>query len=207
MASHTDSSTLAPELDRLPLMNSPGITRGRRAFLAPIWLSAVAVLLTSALIYGVVRVTLVWFADTTSIVLVRHAEKDESTDDSDPLLSLAGQERALRLASMLGDQTWSAIYVSDTRRAELTAAPLAARLGLAPSRYAAGDLDSLLAEIGERHAGGQVLIVGHSNTVPQLVETLTRGRKKAQIDESQYDALFVVTVTRYGPPAVLQLRY
>jgi hypothetical protein len=39
------------------------------------------------------------------------------------------------------------------------------------------------------------------------VETLTRGRKKAQIDESQYDALFVVTVTRYGPPAVLQLRY
>lgn len=190
-----------------PDMNSPGITRGRRAFLAPVWLSAVAVLLTSLLIFGVVRLSLAWFADTTTVVLVRHAEKDSATDVQDPLLSAAGQERALRLAAMLGDEAWSAVYVSDTRRAELTAAPLAARIGVPLQRYSAGALDALLEEIGERHAGGKVLVVGHSNTVPQLVETLTRGRERVQIDESQYDSMFVVTVTRFGPPSVVHLRY
>ncbi|MCE2714214.1 MAG: hypothetical protein LW820_02880, partial [Acidibacter sp.] len=64
-----------------------------------------------------------------------------------------------------------------------------------------------LADIGERHVGGRVVVVGHSNTVPAIIDKLTRGATEISLADEEYDALFVVTVTRFGPPAVVTLRY
>lgn len=188
-------------------MKSPVVATRRRLFLAPLWLAAATVLVTSVVLFFVVRFSIHALGDTTSVIILRHAEKASTLDDDDPVLSEAGQQRALRLAEVLGSERIDAIYVSDTRRAQLTAAPLAARLGRAVEVRSGQDIDGLIAEIGERHVGGRVVVVGHSNTVPSLVQKLTRGEARIELRDDQYDALFIVTVTRFGPPAVVTLRY
>lgn len=188
-------------------MKSPAVTNRRRLFLAPLWLAAAVVLVTSVVLFFVARFSIQALGDTTSVIIVRHAEKASTLDDNDPVLSEAGQQRALRLAEMLGSERIDAIYVSDTRRAQLTAAPLAARVGRAVEVRNGKDIDGLLAEIGEQHVGGRVVVVGHSNTVPLLVEKLTRGDSRIELRDDEYDAMFIVTVTRFGPPAVVTLRY
>ena len=187
-------------------MKAPTVPTGRRLFLAPLWLAAAAVLITSVVLFFVVRFSISALGETTSVIVLRHAEKALSVDE-DPVLSEAGQQRALRLATMLGSQKIDAIYVSDTRRSQLTAAPLAARLGVPVTIRSGKDIDGLLADIGERHVGGRVVVVGHSNTVPAIIDKLTRGATEISLADEEYDALFVVTVTRFGPPAVVTLRY
>lgn len=176
-------------------------------FLAPLWVGALVAILGTVVVYGVVRVSLALFAETTTVIVLRHAERVTDPAESDPVLTAAGQERSLRLAQRLGSQPLSAIYVSDTRRTQLTAAPLAARLGRIPIVWPGRDVEGVLADIGERYVGGTVLIVGHSNTVPQFVSRLSRGRVTPTIAENEFDAMFIVTVTRFGPPSVTTLRY
>lgn len=187
-------------------MKPPSVTTGRRVFLAPLWLAAAAVIVTSVVLFFVVRFSIHMLGETTSVIVLRHAEKALSSDD-DPVLSEAGQQRALRLAEMLGDQKIDAIYASDTRRAQLTAAPLAARLGVPVTVRAGRDVDGLLADIGERHVGGRVVVVGHSNTVPALIDQLTRGAASISIADDEFDGMYIVTVTRFGPPSLVTLRY
>jgi broad specificity phosphatase PhoE len=187
-------------------MKAPTVTTGRRLFLAPLWLAAAAVLITSVVLFFVVRFSISALGETTSVIVLRHAEKALSVDE-DPVLSEAGQRRALQLATMLCSQKIDAIYVSDTRRSQLTAAPLAARLGVPVTLRSGKDVDGLLADIGERYVGGRVVVVGHSNTVPVIIDKLTRGTTVVSVADEEYDALFVVTVTRFGPPAVVTLRY
>jgi len=187
-------------------MKSPSVTSGRRVFLAPLWLAAAAVVITSIALFFVVRFSIDMLGETTSVIVVRHAEKALSVDD-DPVLSESGQQRAWRLAAMLADQQIDAIYASDTRRAQLTAAPLAARLGVGVTTRDARDVDGLLSDIGERYVGGRVVVVGHSNTVPVLIDKLTRGSTSVSIGDDEYDGMYIITVTRFGPPSVVTLRY
>ena len=104
----------------------------RRPFLTPIWLSVFGVLL----IMGFLGFEAwMWFAaDSTMIIVVRHAEKVLGAG-SDPPLTPAGEARAALLASMFGGHApghIDAIYVTATVRNRMTAAPLAASLGLTP---------------------------------------------------------------------------
>lgn len=135
-------------------MKAPTVTAGRRLFLAPLWMAAAAVLVTSVVLFFVVRFSIDALGETTSVIVLRHAEKALSVDE-DPVLSEVGQQRALRLATMLGSQKIDAIYVSDTRRAQLTAAPLAARLGVPVTIRSGKDVDGLLADIGARYEIGR----------------------------------------------------
>ena len=188
-------------------MKAPGITRTRRTFFAPIWVALASAVILTLLLLVAVRVSLYLFSTSTTVVLVRHAEKAPPESGSDPVLSTEGQERALRLARLLGEADVAAVYASDTRRAQLTAAPLAARLGVTVTTRAGADIEGLLEDIGEHHQGERVVVVGHSNTVPALVEELTRGRAEVTMADDEYDAVYVVTVTRFGPASVLRLRY
>jgi hypothetical protein len=61
-------------------------------------------------------------------------------------------------------------------------------------------------EILTRHAGESVLVVGHSNTVPQIVQALS-GRAVAEMTEEEYDHLFVVVVPPQGVPRLFKTRY
>ncbi|HKH45060.1 MAG TPA: phosphoglycerate mutase family protein [Thermoanaerobaculia bacterium] len=119
-------------------------------------------------------------AGLDTIWLVRHAEKMEPWDqDLDALqpLSREGAARAEALADRLKDAGIAAIYTSRTARTIATAEPLAERgkipLTADDATTRSSELPPLLARLRERHAGDRaVLIVGHSNTIPQILVQL-----------------------------------
>ena len=185
---------------------SPSLTRRRRTFFAPLWLLAWAgiLVLVAAVVY--------WnSATTTTIVIVRHAEKQIGTIDDAPL-SPQGEQRATRLAQMFGDPEAfgrvQKIYVTDTRRTQQTAAGLAQRLGLKP---VVTDAKASVGEIAHRvmreNRGGLAIVIGHSNTVPQLVKELSDARQVPAIGEEEFDTLYVVTVPTIGKASVLRMKY
>jgi len=143
------------------------------------------------------------------VLLVRHAERADGgaaspsmTSPADPPLSAAGEARAQRLATMLADAGITAIFVTEFKRTQDTAKPLAARLNLSPQVSASGDAAALVAKIKAEHSRGVVLIVGHSNTVPALIKAY--GGPDVKIADPEYDNLFVV-VPETG--AMTRIRY
>jgi broad specificity phosphatase PhoE len=173
----------------------------------PIWLTVLGALLVMSFLGFEVWV---WAtADSTTIIVVRHAEKESGS--SDPPLSAEGQARAELLARMFGDVHapghLDAIYVSQTARSRMTAAPVAARLGLTPIVAPAHDARSLARRVLHEHSGGRVLVVGHSDTVPEIVESLTGAKDVPPIGEAEYGTMYVVTAPRVGRADFLRLTY
>lgn len=123
-----------------------------------------------------------------TIFIVRHAEK-AATGGNDPDLSSAGRQRAQRLATVLKDARISAIFVTELRRTRQTAAPLAQRLGLNPQVVPSNNSPLLIARL--RAGSGNILVVGHSNTIPDVI----RGfgvMTPIQIGENDFDNLFLL---------------
>jgi len=128
------------------------------------------------------------------IFLVRHAEKQAT--GADPALSEAGRIRAQELAGLLQEAGIGHIYSTDLARTRDTAAPLAGRLGLPVTIYDWDAMDVLAAELTE--PGRISLVVGHSDTTPELVGLLG-GDPGEPIDEpEEYDRLYLVTVAADG---------
>lgn len=126
----------------------------------------------------------------TTIFLVRHAEKETGED---PALTLVGQARAEILAQELEGAGLTAIWSTDYRRTHDTAKPAAIRAGLPVQFYDPSRLAAFAAQL--KATPGAKLVVGHSNTTPDLVRLLG-GDPGAPIDEaSEYDRLYVVKVT------------
>ena len=131
---------------------------------------------------------------TTSLYVVRHAEKEASgTADmmtTDAPLSAAGAERALALRDQLKDAGIGTIYSTATNRTTATARPLSAATGVAIQLYDAQN--PLFIKQLVRHRGAPVLVVGHSNTVDDIVNTLTGKNLLQDLPETQYGDLFIV---------------
>jgi broad specificity phosphatase PhoE len=125
----------------------------------------------------------------TTIFIVRHAEKADATKDTD--LSGAGRARAEALAKILRDANITAIYTTEFKRTQETAAPLARALGINPTTLAAEDIGALTEKL--RAAHGNALVVGHGNTIPDLFKTLGI-TEPINIAENDYDELFVVVL-------------
>jgi phosphohistidine phosphatase SixA len=150
----------------------------------------------------------------TTVYLVRHAEKAAEPAADPPLLE-AGTKRAEELARTLGKAGIKTIYTSQYLRTKQTAGPLAKQLGIAPTvipvKMSAANPRELsqqyLTEIAERvySSPGNVLIVGHSNTVPEIIKALG-GDVAPTIDETVFDDLFVVTAYAKGKAKVAHLR-
>jgi broad specificity phosphatase PhoE len=123
-------------------------------------------------------------ADT--VYVIRHLQKESGAD---PALTAEGKAGATALADVLADKNIKAIYATETRRAMQTAMPLATRLGLAIIPYDPGN-PAALAKIA---AGlkGAILVVGHSNTVPELVASFG-GAEPAAIADDEFGTLYVV---------------
>ncbi len=129
------------------------------------------------------------------VFLVRHAERADSggaqmMGQQDPPLSAAGKARATTLAALLGDAGIRAIFATEFRRTQDTAAPLAARLRLTTQTLPARDTEGLVARLRKEHAGDIVLVVGHSDTVPAIVKAL--GGPDITIAQDDYDNLFII---------------
>lgn len=189
--------------------SAPSLTRRRRTFLAPLWLIW---LLAMGVIVMLGAAFLNWrSATSTTVVLVRHAEKEVGAI-SDAPLSPEGEQRADRLANMFGDTQkfgrLQKIYVTNTRRTQQTALRLSQRLGIT-SEVVDAKIESaeLAKRVLDENRGGRVLIVGHSNTVPELVKALSGADAVPPIGEEEYDTMYVVTVPSMGRASVLRLKY
>jgi phosphohistidine phosphatase SixA len=133
-----------------------------------------------------------------TIFLVRHAEKASTAADAP--LSPEGEKRAECLATTLKDAGIKQIYVTDVTRTQQTAAPLAKALKIKPTILPAKDPNALIKNLVYT-GGGNILVVGHSDTVPFVIARL-QGGTVAPIGENEYDRLFVMTIAEAaGMPA------
>jgi phosphohistidine phosphatase SixA len=152
----------------------------------------------------------------TTVFLVRHAEKAPNPPEDPPLLE-SGNIRSQELARILGKAGIKAIYTSQFLRTKQTAEPLAKHLGIAattipikmsasnPREISKQSISEIVEKVFER-AGDNVLIVGHSNTVPEVIRGLG-GDAVPTIDEKEFDDLFVVTVYSKKKAKVTHLKY
>ena len=127
----------------------------------------------------------------TTIYLVRHAEKQAGDN---PDLTVVGRARADILSQELQDAPLTAIWSTDTKRTIGTAKPASNRTGLPVQIYDASQQAAFASRL--KATPGTMLVVGHSNTIPDLV-ALLGGKPGAPIVEAtEYDRLYVVTVTK-----------
>ena len=148
------------------------------------------------------------------VFVVRHAERAPATPTpagtrsmlggDDPPLSTEGRARAVKLAAMLASADVKSIFTTEFERTRETAAPLAAKLKIQPIMSAAKDPSALVETV--RNASGHVLIVGHSNTVPDLLKRLGV-KEPITIADAEYDNLFVVVRRDAGETTLVRLRY
>ena len=135
------------------------------------------------------------------IFLVRHAEK-ASTGGNDPDLSLAGQKRADALARILTDSQITAVFVTEFKRTQETAAPTAKATHLSPTVVPTNDLPGLVLKL--RALNGNALVVGHGNTIPDLIKALGI-TTPVSIPDDDYSEIFVVSLG--DAPQLTQLHY
>ena len=138
---------------------------------------------------------------TTTIIVVRHAERPAGVDT----LDATGFARADDLAGVCRSAGIGAIYHSNTVRTRLTAAPAARLLGITPVEYPATDFDTLIGDIFTKHCGGTVLVVGHSNTVGRIIAA-AGGPSMPDLADDEFDNLFVLQV-RGDAADLLHLHY
>jgi broad specificity phosphatase PhoE len=144
-----------------------------------------------------------------AVLVVRHGEKISEEDER---LTEAGRARAARLAAMLGKSEISAIYSTDTERTIGTAQPLADALGqkirIYSDRDATGKIDfaPFVRQLREENPRGVALVVGHSNTVPELLKALGC-EESVSIASDEYDNLFVVVPRKNDSATLVRLRY
>ena len=124
-----------------------------------------------------------------TIYLVRHAEYDKAGDGS---LSLIGRTRAEILAQELAGAGLTAIYSTDYPRTQQTAGPISDLTGLPVYTYDAYDLEAFATKL--RYSDGVILVVGHSNTTPELVAHLD-GDPGPPINEAEeFDRIYILSV-------------
>jgi len=130
----------------------------------------------------------------TTLYIVRHAEQ-RTNDGDDPGLNPKGKQRAVALAAMLKEAGIDAVYSTPYQRAMATGKPLADSLTLSVQAYDPDqDLREVVDAILDQHQGEQVLIVGHSTTVPGMLNVLVEENRYPDLVSGQHDDLFQVLV-------------
>ena len=165
------------------------------------------------IIYTAIAVGLAWFFElqaTTTVIFVRHAEKEAFPADN-PGLSAAGKQRAAELARQLVDADViagiDAIYSTSYRRTEETVQPVATALNLPITPYDALNTETIMDEIVREHKGKIVLVVGHSDTVPALIGNMGASKNVPEISKYEYDNIYIVSVPWFGKTKTIRLRY
>ena len=165
------------------------------------------------IIYTAIAVGLAWFFElqaTTTVIFVSHAEKALAPADN-PGLSEAGKVRAAELARQLvvADVVAGvdAIYSTSYRHTEETALPVANALNIPIRHYDASNTTSIMDDIVKAHKGKIVLVVGHSNTVPEMIGNMGASKNVPEIHDSEYDNIYVVSIPWFGKTKTLRLRY
>ena len=151
-------------------------------------------------------------AGRTVVYIVRHAEK-ATEPRRDPGLTPAGAERAEALAAVLANARLTGIVTSQFKRTRATATPVAAATGVESLvvRYRPGDFEAHGAAVAsasrERFRGGVVLVVGHSDTVPAIVNALGGPALERLCEATEYASLFTVVFADDAPASMARSWY
>ena len=166
-----------------------------------------------AIVYVAMAVGLAWFFEsqaTTTIIFVRHAEK-EITNNNDPGLTDEGKKRVFELTRQLKDADVvagiDAIYSTPFKRNMQTVGPLAAALNLNIHNYEKDNYEQVLNEIQDNYKGKIVLVVGHIDTLPGLMAELGASKKVPMIADNEYDNIYIVSIPWFGKTKTIRLRY
>ena len=145
---------------------------------------------------------LVRYANAAPVVfIVRHAER-ANTVGKDPDLSVQGRKRADALAHILKDSQITSVFVTEFKRTQETAAPTARAEHVSPTVIPSNDIGALVEKL--RALNGNALVVGHGNTIPDLLKALGIATP-VSIPEYDYTEIFAVLVG--DAPQLLQLHY
>jgi len=146
------------------------------------------------------------------VYVVRHGEK-AAEPRRNPGLTLEGKARADALAERLADAGLTAIITSQFARTRATAAPVAKATGLEPTEisYRPGDFEAhgriVATAVRERFAGGVVLVVGHSDTVPWIIRALGGPDMEPLCEATEYASLFELTLEAGAASAMKRSSY
>ncbi len=138
------------------------------------------------------------------IFLVRHAEKGFGYD---PTLTFKGVRRANLLASMFQGMPLDAVYATKFKRTQETAQAVAREKGLELELYETNELTTFSLRLRRKYRGKSVLVVGHSDTTPELINRLVNRGVLERIDERDYSNFYIVAISEQGEKEVLQLKY
>jgi broad specificity phosphatase PhoE len=141
--------------------------------------------------------------DYRKIYVIRHAEK--TTAKEDPELTEKGKERAEKLKLILSDKDIDKVYSTDTKRTRGTIMPFADEEGMGINLYNARNHEELVEKLQEDE--GNVVVIGHSNTIHLLVNLLLNGDEMEELDESDYENIFIVLVDDEGETRLEKKRY
>ncbi len=139
----------------------------------------------------------------TTVILVRHAEREDGVDT----LNALGMERASELSRMLKDTDIDVVYASSFYRAQQTAQPLADALDLELNIYDPRKLNELVYLINDKHEGETILVTGHSSATPRTVNELGVLPALPDLEHHIYDNIFIVTYSQHRTPKLVTLKY
>ena len=130
-------------------------------------------------------------AEVSTYYLIRHAEKDRSDPENlDPELNQKGLGRAMHWAEILNDVPLDAVYTTDYERTSMTAAPISVKKDITVQYYDPETLDIM--QFKADNLGKNVLVVGHSNSTPALVNKLLGEERFGPMDDADNGSLFIV---------------
>ncbi|SHG66655.1 histidine phosphatase family protein [Massilia sp. CF038] len=156
-------------------------------------------LIAAILMAGALLAPALALAEPTTVYVTRHGEKGAGKD---PELTTQGQARAAMLATLLGKVGIRQVYSTATLRTQQTAGPLASKAGVAVQTYDPAKPEAVIAKI--KATPGPTLLVGHSNTVPELVKLLG-GAPGTPIGDDEFDRLYQVTIGADGTVSTVLL--
>ncbi len=143
--------------------------------------------------------------ETTTIVLVRHAEKMK--DQKDPDLTNKGNFRATKLKELLSTISLDQIYSTDYTRTQQTAKPTSNAQEVEVISYNPRALNDFGNMLLQTQKGKNILVVGHSNTTPNLLNYFMKERVVESISESDYGNIYIVNIDKEGNAKALLLKF
>jgi broad specificity phosphatase PhoE len=164
--------------------------------------------------YTIASLGLAYFLDqrqSTTVIFVRHADTDVAMATDDPPLNERGRQRAELLADFMQDidvvAGVNAIYASDKRRTQETAAPLAKRLNLPVEIADHHDTDGFMERVLDDHSGKIVLVVSHADTIQPLIDELHGSKNLPAFGPDDFNEVYIVTRPWYGKVKTLRVHY
>ncbi|MEQ8905615.1 phosphoglycerate mutase family protein [Ekhidna sp.] len=148
----------------------------------------------------------IYAQDQTTFILVRHAEKANDGTDNPPLTE-AGLQRANDLAALLTNQEIDALYSTPFIRTETTLTPIGRDKGMEVKNYDPFAGAKWLSGALKKHAGGTIVICGHSNTIPELANALLGKERFQQFDDNDYSNLIIIVTSEVGKGKLVRLKF